>query len=431
MSSHLVDTSDEENCIVAVTRFLSDLLDEGQSRTALADTAGSVFSQECGELIEADQFDEVLDKLVKQFGLLFSKASSGDVEAVLGVCVYLLNDAQDSQQTANIQKLAEALTSQEGGHPEARLTALLELFNMSKEGRVQYQLLLQAIAYAKATGQSTLLAPGIRSHIDGWVKEWGLSTAEQQKLFLAVADLFRANKKRKALIKEAYKLTVKALATMQDVPASELADVKAIAQSAVTEFISSPDVFQFDLFASPAVKQLQSESEHAPLYQLLSIVLAGDVKGLDEFLKSNPRGVESIGTSEPAVRSKTQLMALLGLATTQSHVSYAKIQAELGLSDIEEVEDWVVKAMGKKLMGGQMDQVKQQVTITKASYRTFGPDNWHLLLKQLAAWKENVASARDLVTAGESANSSRSLQGGQNGQKGPPAQRSLPNGVQA
>lgn len=65
---------------------------------------------------------------------------------------------------------------------------------------------------------------------------------------------------------------------MQDVPASELADVKAIAQSAVTEFISSPDVFQFDLFASPAVKQLQSESEHAPLYQLLSIVLAGDVK---------------------------------------------------------------------------------------------------------------------------------------------------------
>jgi len=33
------------------------------------------------------------------------------------------------------------------------------------------------------------------------------------------------------------------------------------------------------------------------------------------------------------------------------------VQAELGLSDIEEVEDWVVKAMGKKLMGGQMDQV--------------------------------------------------------------------------
>jgi translation initiation factor 3 subunit M len=429
MSSHLVDTSEDENCVVAVTRFISDLLDEGQSRTALADTAGSNFSRECDELIEADRFDEVLGKLVEQFSLLFSKASSGDVEAALGVCVYLLNDAEGAQQSANIQKLAQALVSQEGGHPEARLTTLLELFNLSKDAKVQYQLLLQAIAFAKASGQSTLLAPGIRSHIDGWVKEWDLSTAEQQKLYLAVADLFRANKKRKALIKEAYKLTVRALATMQDVPSSELADVKAIAQSAVTEFIGSPDVFQFDLFASPAVKQLQGDPEHAPLYQLLSIVLAGDVKGLDDFLKSNPRGVESIGTTEPAVRTKTQLMALMGLATTESHVSYAKIQAQLGLSDIEEVEDWLVKAMGKKLMGGQMDQVKQQVTITKASYRTFGPDNWQILLKQLAAWKENVASARDLVTAGEPASGLQSLQGGQNGQKNP-APRSLPNGVQ-
>jgi len=36
----------------------------------------------------------------------------------------------------------------------------------------------------------------MQSHIDSWVKDWGLSTAEQQKLFLAIADLFRANKVR-------------------------------------------------------------------------------------------------------------------------------------------------------------------------------------------------------------------------------------------
>lgn len=43
--------------------------------------------------------------------------------------------------------------------------------------------------------------------------------------------------------------------------------------------------------------------------------------------------------------------------------------------------------MGKKLIEGQMDQVKQQVTITKAAQRTFGPDHWGVLEKQLAAWK--------------------------------------------
>ena len=49
-----------------------------QSRTALADTAGSAFTQQCEELIEADRFDEVLGKFVEHFGILFSKASQGD-----------------------------------------------------------------------------------------------------------------------------------------------------------------------------------------------------------------------------------------------------------------------------------------------------------------------------------------------------------------
>lgn len=63
------------------------------------------------------------------------------------------------------------------------------------------------------------------------------------------------------------------------------------------------------------------------------------------------------------------------------------VQENLLVSDSEEVEDWLVKAMGKKLLSGQMDQVKQEVTITKASYRTFGSDDWQHLAKQLANWK--------------------------------------------
>lgn len=30
MSSHLIDTSDEEDCVVAVALYISDLLDEGK-----------------------------------------------------------------------------------------------------------------------------------------------------------------------------------------------------------------------------------------------------------------------------------------------------------------------------------------------------------------------------------------------------------------
>ena len=70
------------------------------------------------------------------------------------------------------------------------------------------------------------------------------------------------------------------------------------------------------------------------------------------------------------------------------------MQESLGIADVEEVEDWLVKAMGKKLLSGQMDQVKQQVTITKASYRTFGSDDWQFLEQQLAAWKASALTIK-------------------------------------
>ena len=36
----------------------------------------------------------------------------------------------------------------------------------------------------------------VQNQLEAWVKEWQLSMAEQQKLYLAAADLLRANKAR-------------------------------------------------------------------------------------------------------------------------------------------------------------------------------------------------------------------------------------------
>ena len=48
-----------------------------QSRTALADTAGSAFNQQCRELLEQGDFEGVLDKIIEQFPLLFTKGAAG------------------------------------------------------------------------------------------------------------------------------------------------------------------------------------------------------------------------------------------------------------------------------------------------------------------------------------------------------------------
>ena len=58
----------------------------------------------------------------------------------------------------------------------------------------------------------------------------------------------------------------------------DVAVVKDTAAQAVAEFIRSPDLFQFDLFESPAITQLKGDSKYGHLYALLEIVLNGDLQ---------------------------------------------------------------------------------------------------------------------------------------------------------
>ena len=48
---------------------------------------------------------------------------------------------------------------------------------------------------------------------------------------------------------------------------------------AVTDFIRNPAVFQCDLGELPAIRQLERDAQHAPVYGLLRAILGGDREG--------------------------------------------------------------------------------------------------------------------------------------------------------
>ena len=54
--------------------------------------------------------------------------------------------------------------------------------------------------------------------------------------------------------------------------------MKETAAQAVSEFIRSPDLFQFDLFESPTITQLKGDSQYGHLYHLLEIILNGNLQ---------------------------------------------------------------------------------------------------------------------------------------------------------
>ena len=61
----------------------------------------------------------------------------------------------------------------------------------------------------------------------------------------------------------------------------------------------------------------------------------------------------------------------------------------------EDVELWVVKAIGAKLLEAKLDQVRRVVIVTRFTYRVFGKPQWESLRRSLQGWVVNVTAVRN------------------------------------
>ena len=80
------------------------------------------------------------------------------------------------------------------------------------------------------------------------------------------------------------------------------------------------------------------------------------------------------------------------------------MQEALALED-GEVEAWVIRASGRKLLEARIDQLRGRVAVTRIPQRTFTADQWRQLTAQLGAWKVQPpvplpASQQDCCTVG-------------------------------
>ena len=79
--------------------------------------------------------------------------------------------------------------------------------------------------------------------------------------------------------------------------------------------------------------------------------------------------------------------------------------------DIDEGQEeaWVIRTIGRKLLEARIDQMRRVVTVSRLAHRAFTHAQWGELRAQLAAWKENVWSVKDLVGAQKDDGLSRGL----------------------
>jgi hypothetical protein len=78
-------------------------------------------------------------------------------------------------------------------------------------------------------------------------------------------------------------------------------------------------------------------------------------------------------------------------------VSFKEIADTLDLKSNSDVEDLIVRAIGKKLIEAKIDQLAEEVVISKCSSRTFERSEWEGLAADLKQWQGAI---RDVLALG-------------------------------
>jgi len=250
------------------------------------------------------------------------------------------------------------------------------------------------INYALATKSTDLVLPQLKK-LRPRLQEWNASKEQTRQIYSTVRKVHL----ELGNTPKAHKTSLKILATYEGESAENLNKVATDAAAVIVEAINLPDSYQFDhILELVAVKQLASSADHSKLHKLLSIFTTENLAAFEAFNVANPGFLESKGLSYPECRKKMQLLSLASLASEQRELPYDKIAESLQIKP-EDVEHWIISAIGAKLIDAKMDQLRRVVIVTRSAQRVFTNSQWKQLSGSLQSWRNNLQNVLKVIQA--------------------------------
>ena len=364
----------------------------------LIESTGSLFFGKCEAAYSAEKYSLLLELFVSKMDVLYGKASNDqDLECAINIICHLVRRIHSPGMVDSAALLSQAIAAEPKSRADRRLQALVNLYNVVLDTQAKLVVLLQTLQFSKASGLADVMLGVVRAHVDSWPNELSLTPSDERKLYVTCADALKScTRKPRTAAKESYRLLCKYLATWEGSTPQEASGAVEVSSQVVSDFIRSPDMFQFDLAGNPAIAALKENSKYSPLHQLMTIYLGGGVADFEKFAETNKAFFkESLGITSEAAFSKMRLLALMGLAYGAKELSFASIASNLNVSP-SEVEALVVQAIGKKLIEARIDQLKEEVVIGKCAARAFGTEQWKELQIQLRSWQKSVGDVLEL-----------------------------------
>ena len=222
---------------------------------------------------------------------------------------------------------------------------------------------------------------------------WGESSPEKiRALHLSIADAFKTTvpvKSQQALL--AYLATFR---TPEEAAAN--ADSNRVRECAINA-IRDPVSSSRDFSALHSVAMQRLKRDDPMLHQLLEIVCGDSLEKYASFSTANPAFEKMLGIDHDKTFEKMRLLALAALGSDSDRaLSYEEVAKALRI-DNNEVEAWIIKAIGAGVVDAKMDQVNGTVVVHRAAQRVFNDEQWIRLSAQLKKWRASVRNVLQTV----------------------------------
>jgi len=377
----------EDEQALEVSRFLNKMKTKGKE-------GDDAFEKECTKLIEGKQVVELLRKLADESVVLFQEAADKEIEGVYFIIVTLLKKLPKENHRDVLMRIINVVTSATDDKSLLRLRILSNLHDVFEDPNLKYELFVATLKFARATRHVDLVLPYFKD-IEVRIREWGINTKQTREIYKLMRDSLKASNKSI----EAYKWTIRYLSTFEaGVDKNDDSNPREEAVNAALDAIRLPDLYQFDtLLDSLPIKQLDTDNNNSTgtkintpkLLQLLKIFVSGGYEDFIKFHSENPEFLKSAGLDLEECTRKMRILSLATLAAANQEVPYTVIAKALQVPD-DEVEVWVIMAIGESILEGKMDQLRKLLIVSRSLQRVFTPSQWKQLSDRLGLWKGNV-----------------------------------------
>jgi translation initiation factor 3 subunit M len=353
--------------------------------------------KQCEKLAGEEKTSELLSYLASAAGdfIVAKAASAGDAESGLSILAHNIAKlpTKACQEVASkfVSSASSSSSSSSDELKDLTIAVLMRAYNaFPPKSAARFNTLISALKYAASAKRTGELAAALKGKVQLIKNEYALEGDSFRVFLLALSNLSAEPGT------DSYSILTEYLASFSP-PSAVTSDANApeVAKRAVRDLVSTPELVQCDFYDT--VKHLGTKGGFGKVSELIKLVVESDLKKMKAFCGSNKAVLKEVGVTEEQCLDKVSLLVLASMGaqaqTTNGEISYADIRANLNIPE-KEVEIWLIKAIGLKVLEGRMDQFNQHLKVQKTAYKSFGNPEWNTLKNKLGNIHNNVSNVQ-------------------------------------